>query len=97
MEEKPRLEQIASCYAGGPALVTGIGLQSFSLTLALRYLNPKRTYFSLITLVCLLGVAVGVMVLIVVLMVLVVVMLMLLRVIEVVVPMALTVARPTTK
>ena len=67
MEEKPRLEQIASCYAGGPALVTGIGLQSFSLTLALRYLNPKRTYFSLITLVCLLGVAVGVMVLIVVL------------------------------
>lgn len=42
-------------------------MQSFSLTLALRYLNPKRTYFSLITLVCLLGVAVGVMVLIVVL------------------------------
>lgn len=61
------MEQIASCYAGGPAVVTGIGLQSFSLTLALRYLNPKRTYFSLITLVCLLGVAVGVMVLIVVL------------------------------
>ena len=58
---------IASCYAGAAALVTDISFQSFSLTLALRYLNPKRTYFSLITLVCLLGVAVGVMVLIVVL------------------------------
>lgn len=35
--------------------------------LALRYLNPLRTLFSVITLICLLGVALGVMVLIVVL------------------------------
>lgn len=38
-----------------------------SLMLALRYLNPLRTMFSVITLICLLGVALGVMVLIVVL------------------------------
>ncbi len=38
-----------------------------SLTLALRYLNPLRTFFSIITLICLIGVALGVMVLIVVL------------------------------
>ena len=35
--------------------------------LAVRYLNPLRTMFSVITLICLLGVALGVMVLIVVL------------------------------
>nr|MBP9571406.1 ABC transporter permease [Akkermansia sp.] len=35
--------------------------------LALRYLNPLRTFFSIITLICLLGVSLGVMVLIVVL------------------------------
>lgn len=35
--------------------------------LALRYLNPLRTYFSVITLICLAGVAIGIMVLIVVL------------------------------
>lgn len=38
-----------------------------SLSLALRYLNPLRTYFSVITLICLLGVALGVMVLVIVL------------------------------
>lgn len=38
-----------------------------SLMLALRYLNPLRTMFSVITLICLMGVALGVMVLIVVL------------------------------
>lgn len=38
-----------------------------SLNLALRYLNPLRTYFSIITLICLIGVSLGVMVLIVVL------------------------------
>lgn len=38
-----------------------------SLSLALRYLNPLRTYFSVITLICLLGVSLGVMVLIIVL------------------------------
>lgn len=38
-----------------------------SLMLALRYLNPLRTMFSIITLICLLGVSLGVMVLIVVL------------------------------
>ncbi len=38
-----------------------------SLSLALRYLNPLRTYFSIITLICLLGVSLGVMVLIIVL------------------------------
>lgn len=35
--------------------------------LAVRYLNPLRTHFSIITLICLLGVSLGVMVLIVVL------------------------------
>ena len=38
-----------------------------SLSLALRYLNPLRTFFSIITLICLLGVSLGEMVLIVVL------------------------------
>lgn len=38
-----------------------------SLMLALRYLNPLRTMFSVITLICLAGVALGVMVLVVVL------------------------------
>lgn len=38
-----------------------------SLSLALRYLNPLRTYFSVITLICLIGVALGVMVLVIVL------------------------------
>lgn len=38
-----------------------------SLMLAVRYLNPLRTMFSVITLICLAGVALGVMVLIVVL------------------------------
>ncbi len=38
-----------------------------SLMLALRYLNPLRTMFSVITLICLGGVALGVMVLVVVL------------------------------
>ena len=41
--------------------------QYISLSLALRYLNPLRTFFSIITLICLLGVSLGVMVLIVVL------------------------------
>jgi lipoprotein-releasing system permease protein len=42
-------------------------LKSFSWTLALRYLNPLRTFVSVITLISLAGVAFGVMVLIVVL------------------------------
>lgn len=42
-------------------------MKSFSWTLALRYLNPLRTFVSVITLISLLGVAFGVMVLIVVL------------------------------
>ena len=41
--------------------------RNLSLMLATRYLNPLRTFFSIITLICLLGVALGVMVLIVVL------------------------------
>lgn len=41
--------------------------KNFSLMLALRYLNPLRTFFSVISLMCLGGVALGVMVLIVVL------------------------------
>lgn len=41
--------------------------RNLSLMLALRYLNPLRTMFSVITLICLCGVALGVMVLIVVL------------------------------
>lgn len=45
----------------------GIAKKPFSLTLACRYLNPRRTHFSAITLISLLGVAVGVLVLIVVL------------------------------
>ncbi|MGE9267542.1 MAG: FtsX-like permease family protein, partial [Verrucomicrobiales bacterium] len=42
-------------------------MKSFSWTLALRYLNPLRTFVSVITLISLMGVAFGVMVLIVVL------------------------------
>ncbi len=42
-------------------------MKSFSWTLALRYLNPLRTFVSIITLISLLGVAFGAMVLIVVL------------------------------
>ncbi len=41
--------------------------RNLSLMLAVRYLNPLRTMFSIITLICLGGVALGVMVLIVVL------------------------------
>lgn len=41
--------------------------RNISLMLAVRYLNPLRTMFSVITLICLGGVALGVMVLIVVL------------------------------
>ncbi len=41
--------------------------RNISLMLAVRYLNPLRTMFSIITLICLGGVALGVMVLIVVL------------------------------
>lgn len=41
--------------------------RNLSLMLAVRYLNPLRTAFSVITLICTLGVALGVMVLIVVL------------------------------
>lgn len=37
----------------------------FSLMLALRYLNPLRTYFSVITIICLVGVAIGIAVLMV--------------------------------
>ncbi len=38
----------------------------FELLLALRYLRPKRTFVSIITLVCIVGVAMGVAVLIIV-------------------------------
>ena len=41
--------------------------RNLSLMLAVRYLNPLRTLFSIITLICLIGVSLGVMVLIVVL------------------------------
>lgn len=41
--------------------------RNLSLMLAVRYLNPLRTMFSIITLICLGGVALGVMILIVVL------------------------------
>ena len=41
--------------------------RNLSLMLAVRYLNPLRTMFSIITFICLGGVALGVMVLIVVL------------------------------
>ena len=47
--------------------MNGISRKPFSLTLALRYLNPRRTHFSAITVISLLGVAVGVLVLMVVL------------------------------
>ena len=40
--------------------------KSFSLFLALRYLKPKRTFLSIITLVSILGVTLGIMVLILV-------------------------------
>jgi len=39
----------------------------FEFALALRYLRPKRTFFSIITLICILGVTLGVAVLIIVL------------------------------
>lgn len=55
-----------SCGAGLEGVVLS-PLKSFSWTLALRYLNPLRTFVSIITLISLLGVAAGVMVLIVVL------------------------------
>lgn len=42
-------------------------LSNFSLFLALRYLKPKRTFLSIITLISILGVTLGVMVLILVL------------------------------
>jgi lipoprotein-releasing system permease protein len=38
----------------------------FELALALRYLRPKRTFFSIITLICILGVTLGVAVLMIV-------------------------------
>ena len=41
-------------------------IKNFSLFLALRYLKPKRTYVSIITLISIIGVALGVGVLIVV-------------------------------
>ena len=41
--------------------------RNLSLMLAVRYLNPLRSMFSIITFICLGGVALGVMVLIVVL------------------------------
>ena len=41
--------------------------RNLSLMLAVRYLNPLRTMFSIITLICLGGVALGVMILVVVL------------------------------
>ena len=41
--------------------------RNLSLMLAVRYLNPLRSMFSIITSICLCGVALGVMVLIVVL------------------------------
>ena len=40
--------------------------KNFSFFLALRYLKPKRTYVSIITLISVIGVALGVTVLIVV-------------------------------
>lgn len=58
---------IVSCPAMKLAVGKRIAFRSFSLTLALRYLNPKRTHLSPITLVSMVGVAVGVLVLIVVL------------------------------
>ena len=41
-------------------------LKNFSLFIALRYLKPKRTYVSIITLISVIGVTLGVTVLIVV-------------------------------
>ena len=55
-----------SCGRGGEEVEIPI-LKSFSWTLALRYLNPLRTFVSIITLISLVGVALGTMVLIVVL------------------------------
>lgn len=58
--------EVWSCGGGGEGVEIPI-LKSFSWTLALRYLNPLRTFVSVITLISLLGVSFGVMVLIVVL------------------------------
>lgn len=58
--------EVWSCGRGWEGVEIPI-LKSFSWTLALRYLNPLRTFVSIITLISLLGVAFGAMVLIVVL------------------------------
>ncbi len=58
--------EVWSCGRAGEKVGICI-LKSFSWTLALRYLNPLRTFVSIITLISLLGVAFGAMVLIVVL------------------------------
>ncbi|MFT7444418.1 MAG: lipoprotein-releasing system permease protein [Granulosicoccus sp.] len=58
--------EVWSCGSGREEVEIPI-LKSFSWTLALRYLNPLRTFVSIITLISLLGVAFGAMVLIVVL------------------------------
>jgi lipoprotein-releasing system permease protein len=63
---KWRTCEVWSCGRGGEGVEIPI-LKSFSWTLALRYLNPLRTFVSIITLISLVGVALGTMVLIVVL------------------------------
>jgi hypothetical protein len=49
----------------------GISAFFIELALALRYLRPKRTFVSVITLLCILGVTLGVAVLIIVIAVIV--------------------------
>lgn len=61
------LGQIEASEGSAAPVAAGRGRRaSFSRKLAFRYLNPLRAFFSIITLICLLGVAFGVMVLVVV-------------------------------
>ncbi len=55
-----------TCHAGRKRLTSGIKRRSFSLLLARRYLNPRRSVLSSFSLISLIGVMLGVLVLVVV-------------------------------
>ncbi len=58
--------RIRACVAGGLRLGGGVKRRSFSLMLARRYLNPRRSMLSSFSLISLVGVMLGVLVLVVV-------------------------------
>ena len=59
-------ERLGNAHETVPIADPVMASRSFSLFLALRYLKPKRTFLSIITLISILGVTLGVMVLILV-------------------------------